>query len=267
MQKNIILLLLGLIAVAACQERSTENPSKAALQVYLSHFVGEDTLYLDTEAQIYKNALGQSFGLTALRYYLSNFKLVREDGSEWVYPQAQSYFLIDERRPESKQLLLENIPAGKYKALAWTVGVDSARSVAPLSERKGALDPAQGMYWAWHSGYIFLLVEGVAAASPAANQRFRYHIGLFGGYEAASENTTFRINNLKQVVLPLEDGLSVAEGQMLDLHLRADILKILEGQTAIDFARHPTVMVDTFSTKIAENYSLMFSLDSKTKPQ
>ncbi len=267
MKKDIITLLLGLLAIAACQERSTESPSNTALQVHLSHFVGEDTLYLDTEAQIYKNALGQSFRLTAFRYYVSNFRLIREDGSEWHYPQEQSYFLIDERRPESKQLLLANIPAGSYKALAWTIGVDSARSVAPLSQRKGALDPAQGMYWAWNSGYIFLLVEGVAAASPAANQRFRYHIGLFGGYEAAPENTTFRINNLKQVVLPFEGGLSVVEGQILEANVRADVLQILQGKEVIDFARHPTVMVDTFSTKIAENYSLMFSLYSKTEPQ
>jgi hypothetical protein len=267
MVKNITALLLGLCILAACQEQRAENSPSANLQIHISHYVGEDSLQLYTENPTYRNALGQAFSITAFRYYLSNFRLVKEDGSEWRYPQAQSYFLIDENRPESKVIALPHIPAGKYKALAWTIGVDSARSVAPLSQRTGVLDPAQGMYWAWHSGYIFLLLEGNATASSAPNGRFRYHIGLFGGYEAAPENTTFSINNLKEVYLPLKDGLLLAEGAAQNIFLKADVLQILQGKEVIDFAQRPTVMVDTFSTKIADNYSLMFSLDSKTKLQ
>lgn len=85
-----------------------------------------------------------------------------------------SVFLVKESDKASQTVKLNDVPAADYVSLTYTVGVDSAKSVADVSKRTGVLDPASygtdNMYWSWNSGYIFFKMEGNSDNITAANK-------------------------------------------------------------------------------------------------
>ncbi|SEM04120.1 hypothetical protein SAMN05216436_101236 [bacterium A37T11] len=263
MNKNIFVAILA-ISVMACSKdnnTATDNNAKGVLSVEFDNIVGNKTLQLNTGDYI--NALGQSFKITRLQYYISNIKVTNEAGVEYVVPQDSSYFLIlgDDR---SSRFAKVNVPEGDYKKLSFIVGVDSLRSTMPVENRTGVLDPTgdhagAGMYWTWNSGYVFFKMEGTSDAVPGAAHKFYYHIGLYGGSDPASPT----INNIKEISLDLTQGgiSQVRSGFRSNVHLLVDVLKALNGQTNVSFAEKPTVMVDEYSRNIASNYVHMFAHD------
>jgi hypothetical protein len=259
-----LFFLIFITSFIACKKDETTPTNTAqmgSLVVKFDNRVGIEELILNTNN--YKNALGDSFKLSMFKYYVSNVVFTKDDGSKITIPTDNSYFLIDEADALSQSVKFDNMPLGTYTGVNFVIGVDSARSTADLSKRTGVLDPAkgaEGMYWLWNSGYIFLKLEGtspsVLGAQGQSNGNFMFHIGGFGGYNAKT------INNLKSVNIDFEgDKLQVKTGQSRpsSAHLLVDILKIMRGSTTVNLKETPVVMFNEFSTKIAANYANMFS--------
>jgi hypothetical protein len=61
--------------------------------------------------------------------------------------------------------------------MEFMIGVDSARNNS--GAQTGALDPTNGMFWSWSTGYIMAKFEGTSAQSPAAANALKFHIGGF----------------------------------------------------------------------------------------
>ncbi|HQW13157.1 MAG TPA: hypothetical protein PK076_12775 [Saprospiraceae bacterium] len=209
----------------------------------------------------YLNANGDEMSFTQFDYYVSNFSLIKSDGSEYIIPKDSCYFLIHSGLGENPEFEIKNIPAGDYKEFRFIIGIDSAKNVAPISERTGVLDPAAegaGMYWSWNSGYIFVKTEGTSPQAPldsvSSTNKFRYHIGLFGGLNSAT------INNIKQVKLNNGDIAKVRTNLSPLVHLKADVMQLFKSPTVVSVAEHPTVMVTPYSAVIADNYKEMFQI-------
>jgi hypothetical protein len=187
-------LIVSAIFFASCKkDNSTPYNAdvKADLSVEFDNIAGSSDLQLNTGS--YTNSSGETFTVTKLKYYVSNFVLTKTDGTIYTVPQDSSYFLIDESDGTEHAPVL-HVPEGEYKSVNFLVGVDSLRSTMDVSFRTGVLDPTSDggdMYWGWNSGYIFFKMEGTSAASTATGNLFMYHIGGFGGYSATT------INNLK----------------------------------------------------------------------
>ena len=197
------------------------------------------------------------FSVSKLKYYVSNFKLTRIDGSEYIVPQEECYFLIDESDEATHEPIL-NVPEAEYKSISFLLGVDSVRSTLDISQRTGVLDPAttaSGMYWDQNSGYIFFNMEGVSTAS--ATGTFMYHVGGYGGATSAT------INNIKTITLDLtaRGTPKVKTGKETNIHLMVDVLKVFTGSNNISIAANPSVMFEPFSAGIANNYSNMIRHD------
>ncbi|TAH18750.1 MAG: hypothetical protein EAZ08_10455 [Cytophagales bacterium] len=209
----------------------------------------------------YTNAAGEQFSLDIFQYYISNIILKNEDGTNYIIPQDESYFLVKEEDAKSQIIKLKNIPEGNYSAVTFTIGVDSLRNTSDISKRIGVLDigsPDIAMYWSWNSGYIFVKAEGLSpqvAIGPDGQRRFRYHIGGFGGYSSKT------INNIKTTTISLgSDRATVRKDKITpEIYLTADVLKMFEGNTNISLAANPTVMFAAFSTNVAANYLNMFA--------
>lgn len=116
---------------------------------------------------------GDTMTFTTLRYYISNIKLKKTDGTWYVEPE--SYYIVDASSESGRTLEIKNIPAGEYIELRYTVGVDSARNVS--GAQTGALSPSHGMFWSWNTGYIMIKAEGTSPQSP--NGSFSFHLGGF----------------------------------------------------------------------------------------
>lgn len=242
--------------------KSNPDPyANNSLTLSFSNKVGSDAVAVGSGT--YKNAVGEDFTVTAFSYFISNISLKKADGTSYTYPQDSSYFLIRETNVDSKKVVLKGVPTGDYTELKFMIGVDSLRNTMDLSRRKGVLDPGDishddGMYWSWNSGYIFLKLEGNSskvAADAAGNQKFRYHIGGFGGYNAKT------FNNIRTVTLSLGSiAAKVGPTQQPTIEVAADIAGIFNGTQKISLAQYPTVMFADFSSTVANNYATMFKI-------
>lgn len=255
--RNAFIVLVS-ISIALSSIAQEIEAQFAHFTLSLNHIVGERPLILENET--YVNFSGEKFSVTTFNYFISNIILVRDNDEEYIVPQDDSYFLIKEDNPLSKEIELL-IPEGRYKTVKFMVGVDSLRSIADLSRRTGALDIAggmlEGMYWTWNSGYIFVKLEGncdQVAVDRTGQKKFRYHIGGFGGYKTPS------LNNIKTVAidLPRRGRIKAKNGKNTTVALQVDLLKIFDGNTLISLKENPAIMFGNTSKAVAENYSKMF---------
>lgn len=263
MKKSWLLVLSLVLFASACKKEKVAptGESLAPLSVEFDNIVGATNLLLNTYE--YTNAAGETFKVNLLQYYVSNFKFYKADGTEYIVPQDSSYFLIKESDGETRFAKM-NVPEGDYTKLVFTLGVDSLRSTMDIDRRTGVLDPSggmdDGMYWGWNSGYIFFKFEGTADAAPidgSGQNKFRYHIGGFGGYSAPS------INNIREIAIDLTTSgeAHVRKDRNSNIHLMVDIGKVFSGINTISIATNPTVMFGDLSAKIADNYVEMFTHD------
>ncbi|GAB3249109.1 hypothetical protein GCM10027347_05950 [Larkinella harenae] len=253
---------LFLLVLLACQNDPLE-PEYGTFQLRFDNVVGTRDLRLDSSTT-YTNGSGETFTVSRLNYFVSNIKLKKSDGSEYVVPQDSSYFLIMESDSLSRTVSLRNVPTGDYTEVSFVLGVDPERNKMGIDRRTGALDPAgtaAGMYWDWNSGYIFLKLEGTSPKAPVdatGKRNFMYHIGLFGGYDAAP-GTLPTINNVKTISLPLATARLLPDGAT-NVTIKADVLKIFDGVKPISIAAKPNIMVARESEDVAANYARMFSV-------
>ncbi|MEO6150658.1 MAG: MbnP family protein, partial [Mucilaginibacter sp.] len=201
--------------------------------------VGEDDLVLNDET--YTNAHGDEFTISMFKYYVSNVSLVKADGSKYTIPE--SYFLIDAADEDSHLQTLENIPAGDYTAISFTIGVDSVRNSS--GAQTGALDPAKGMFWDWDTGYIFVKFEGNSPKSTAPGNKLTFHIGGAKPPNNTIRTTTQSFNG---------DVLRVRSNSKPQIHLAANAAALFTGTTDIDFATLSVTISGANSVIVANNY-------------
>ncbi len=260
-----IVLLAAVLLLNACKNEVEPefNPAaRGAILLEFDNVVG--TRDLELNRGTYRNAAGEDFSVSQLQYFVSNIRLKKSDGSEYVVPQDSSYFMVREHVPETHLIRL-SVPQGDYTGVSFVLGVDSLRSTMDISRRQGILNPTdmsrqEGMYWTWNSGYIFLRMEGTSpqiAPDPSGNRRFRYHIGGFGGGFGTPPVRT--INNIKTINLSFgRDVAKVRNNSTPQMHIVADVLKVFNGAVNISLAQNPTVMFSPFSVNVANNYANMF---------
>ena len=254
--KKPFLIFLSIAAIMAAM--SFRNISiKHCLTLHFSNSVGNKTLIADTV--YYKNKAGQQYTVTNFKYYISNVRVTDMSGK--VFENKNSYYLIRMDEPATMDAALEDIPAEDYKSISFTIGVDSLHNCS--GAQSGALDPINGMFWTWNTGYIFFKLEGKSPASKSPGNIFEYHIG---GYR---EPTNF----IRHVTLDLT-GPSImphrvnakmetdpdAKLKITDIHINADVDKVMNGKTAIDLSKLSSVTDFHNADKIADNYQQMFNL-------
>ena len=259
--KLLLVTISSGMLLGSGQKEGLNDPyqQQAPVSIQFNHVIGGQKLVLDK--QNYSNAAGEQFNISTLQYFVSNIRLRRTDGSEYVLKQDSSYFLVNEGNPASHSVRFK-APAGDYNRVTFVLGIDSVRNTMDISKRTGVLDPSNamdnGMYWGWNSGYIFFKMEGTspqAKVDPTGHRKYRYHIGGFGGYKAPT------INNIKSVSLDLTKGGTVKarNGRDATIHIVADILKVFNSSTQVSIAAHPSVMFSEYSVNIANNYKNMFA--------
>ncbi len=255
----LYILIVSMFIFSACENAEEINPNeKGEITLKFDNIVGNSDFALNTE---YTNASGEKFTINFLQYYISNIKLKKADGTEYIVPQDESYFLVREHLASSQRITIGNVPAGDYSEVTFMIGVDSLRNTKDVSLRTGALDVGDedtggSMYWSWNSGYIFFKMEGTSPASTATNNELSYHVGGFGGYSTAT------VNNTRNKTLSFgSDRAKVRAGKATDVHITADILKVFTGTSTISIANKAVFHSPTAGAEVANNYVNMFAYD------
>lgn len=238
---------LSLSLLSACHGGAGDG---LPLRLEISHVLAGQALKLGQEAAL---PTGEHLSVDRLRYYLSNFRLHGVDG-HWSAAahrdaDARGYFLVDESQPASKLFDIGGFAKGEYDGIEFLIGVDSARNSAGV--QSGALDPAQGMFWTWNTGYIFFKLEGHSPESSASNQIVEYHIG--GSREPTPARTVYLPLGAKPIKL---DPKIVAT-----VHLQGEVDAVFKGASELRIADKATIMDPAGGTPVADNYAGMFRVD------
>ena len=116
------------------------------------------------------NAVGDTYSVNTLKYYITSFSLIKSDSTKVNYP---IYKLINARDSSTCVLNLDTIPNGDYVIARFNLGLDSSHNYTGL--QTGDLDPSMGMFWDWNTGYKFFIHEGFFLDSNSATNLLLYH--------------------------------------------------------------------------------------------
>ena len=252
--KLSVLFLSAVVLFSSCSKDKDDNPAPdpvnpvaPKMTIEFDHLAGNKKFHYDST---YTTANGDQITPKLFKYYVSNIRLVGVNNAEYSVPD--SYFLINHDEDASRIITLTNLPEGKFKAVKFILGVDSARNVS--GAQTGALDPVNGMFWTWNSGYIFLKLEGTSPSVPSASNDFSFHIG---GFKLPNIN-------FKEIELDFDgDELVLAKNGSPELHIVADVLEIFTNPNTINLATFgPTVHMPNANAGIlSQNYVNLFRYD------
>ena len=170
-----------------------------------------------------------------------NIILTKTDGTQYIVPKNESYFLVKHNGTENPSISLKNVPTGDYNAISFMVGVDSAANLSDPTTLPASLDVSNGMHWSWSQGYVFLKAEGTVNGSTS----FKYHLGLN--------------SNLKKINLVSTAGNATVRANITPtIHLAADVMNLFNG---INVVAKPIAMGGTALTPPSNNIPNVFKLE------
>lgn len=169
-------------------------PGRRLLQIFLT---GLCFMYLQANGQlplsfytVYTPAAEHAqkkdtadFHLDVFKFYISHLQLL---DSEAVVYDDPGIYLLDLKEKNPSAILLNCPKTIHFTAVKFGLGIDSITTMN--GTYTGALDPVNGMYWTWNSGFINLKLEGVIQSTA-----FTYHLG---GYR-------YPYNAYRNILLPV----------------------------------------------------------------
>ena len=159
-------------------------------QQQISFFPTVNDESIQLEQSYFLEEIKDSISFEVIRFYISNVEFFQEE--ELVFSLEKKHHLIDLENTESMKIEIAFNQGLKYNQIRFNLGIDSLTNVSGAFG--GDLDPSNGMYWTWQSGYINFKLEGVSKVCPARHHRFQYHLG---GYQAPYPS-------MQKVILPIE---------------------------------------------------------------
>ena len=139
-----------------CLQQSYAQKNEASITLRFQYIANDKPLVLADST--YTNAFGEQYTITKLKFYISNPRFIVKEKNN----KEASVFLIDAAGDDSISF---KAPAGEYSKLMFSIGVDSALNSS--GAQAGALDPLNGMFWTWNSGYVYFKMEGYSTSSTA----------------------------------------------------------------------------------------------------
>jgi hypothetical protein len=248
--KYFVTIILVTVFLNSCKkdkktEEEPSQPTNGKLKIAFNNMYGNSNLILNTTNYINNS---DTFKVSMFNYYVSNVKLTATDNS--VYNETESYHLIKADVANSLSFDLNEVPIKDYKSISFVIGVDSLRNVS--GAQTGALDPANGHFWTWSSGYIMAKLEGTSPQSTDPAKKIMFHIG---GYKGT-------YNALKIVNLNFPTNANVTSTKIPQVNFKTD-LQTWFSPNLISFTNTPIVhMTGATSKQIADNYANMFSVTS-----
>lgn len=224
--KKFLLALPVLALLAACSKSDNSSPAQSVSARYT--YRGSSGTAVSNTVVPVSSTDNTVVKLERADLYLSNIKLIREDGSEWA--EADSYHLLHlpTATAGTGSLTLKQVPQGTYTGVKLSFGVDSSHNHS--LDNRGDLDPANGMAWDWNTGYRFLVMEGKWGPNSTADSAFLWHIGSDANFRS------------KTVALPT--NLLVKSGGTAKLNLTVNLAAFFNGPHSLPPSRNFNVMFD-----------------------
>ena len=143
-----------------------------------------------TENTWFVSSQKDSIQFTKLKFYFTDFQVKSIKGK--INTIDHSNYLIDIFQPETLEILLSTVSFSNGDELSFNLGVSSDMNTT--GAHSGALDPSNGMFWSWQSGYINFKIEGISPSSKTRQNKFQFHIGGYQSPYNTLRRLTFILN-------------------------------------------------------------------------
>lgn len=172
-QLFVALFSLGIFLLTACN-KVDDNYGYVSIQFV--HEVDGSLLALDTMQ--YQNEAGNYFSVTDLKYFISDFTLIRSDGSKITLSEDSKIHYIDHKDEETMMWQLpDSIPVGVYKSISFTFGLDEATNHSGLFPTP----PESNMEWPTNlgGGYQYMKMDGCYASyTEGMHTPYQFYLGI-----------------------------------------------------------------------------------------
>lgn len=163
MPKKALLILIGILFTAS-RVMASDSTRIQIMPTFLGQKLVLDSTY---------SVAGNTLSIETFKCYLSQVCLIKSGQPVWH--EANSYHLLDASESRTLSWTLEIPDQLSYDALQFNLGIDSLTNVS--GALGGDLDPTNGMYWTWQSGYINFKLEGYSPQCSSRNHAFQFHLG------------------------------------------------------------------------------------------
>ena len=161
--------LVIIAALLFCFQIHSQSKSDA---IVINFHLEFDKIPLELNKK-YVSASKDTLIVEAFRCYISNIQILYEDKSFFI--QKDSYHLLHSDNFESFRIPITKKSDALISKITFNIGIDSITNTS--GAMSGDLDPINGMYWAWQSGYINMKIEGKSSSCKTRNNEFQFHIG------------------------------------------------------------------------------------------
>jgi hypothetical protein len=194
--KKLIGMFLGFsLVLSACKkdEASGDGVGNFQLRLYPT-FEGQA---FET-GEIYRDVLGHRIRVDDFKLYISNAALLKTDGTTLPLIDIDLFTL------QTAQSIKFEVPAGDYAGLLVSFGVpeESNKDQDPTqypNDHPLSVAGAQGMFWGWNTGYIFMKFEGKADTLGVDGNEmlhpFAFHCGEDVLYRSHDFNVPFNVGD------------------------------------------------------------------------
>jgi hypothetical protein len=141
-----------------------------------------------------------SVRIDQLRFYLSDIRFYHS--KKRIGKDKTISHLIDISIPESGNITTTVKIKKNINQIQFLLGTDSATNTK--GAQAGNLDPSNGMYWTWQTGYIHLKMEGVITHTEKEPVSFQLHIGGYSFPYNSSMPVSLNIANQNPMVIYFE---------------------------------------------------------------
>jgi hypothetical protein len=219
---------------------------QAQIELRFSNFAGDKIISPDST---YINSFGETYSIQRLKYYITNIELLNtKAGKRYAVPE--SYFLVDESDDQSKTITVA-APSGDYDAVSFLLGVDSLHNVS--GAQTGALDPMNGMFWTWNSGYVSIKIEGKSPLSNLPQRLIEYHLGGYKG----PDNVNHRVD-----LLFARKNAHITDEKKFIISIKTDINSFFNSVYSLPIKNNPAcTLPGSLARQYSENYAGIFSID------
>lgn len=247
--------LLAAGTLASCDDPA-EPPRSGSVALRFDHAVGQDSLVFGDLR--YTNAAGNVYSVTALRYYVSDVQLRREDGTLWG---LDAVHFRDAADPATRSWPLSGVPNGRYTEIRFTFGLDAQKNVT------GTLpDTQENLNMRWPDvlggGYHYLQLEGRYLAAGSTNSGYATHLG-----RQKVEDDPVAHHHYFEVAVPFPGGIDV-RGDAWEAQVVMDVNGWYASPHVYDFDEFgPAVMENLVAQDyLMENGRRAFRLGSIGRP-
>ena len=160
----------------------------------------------------FKTMNSDSLAFENLKCYVSKIECLQNN--KVVYAEANSFHLLDASNEKSLRIPLScNQP---FNAIRFTFGIDSITNIS--GAMGGDLDPINGMYWTWQSGYINSKIEGKSTFCKNPQKSFQFHLGGYAYPYKSDQQITLNTSNKAEqnIIIQMAEWYKQCQLQQLD---------------------------------------------------